>query len=542
MAPSSDPSYVHIPAWKKLGLKLKYAKEDAEDLTAHRDEQTEATNVKKRKLADVANSSTPQSSAIDVPGRKPKKTKTNRDGSTSNFDGDEVLVPSTKDKASSPPSALRTPNAVRKSVSFTPETKTQDGEGIKQLYKAWLDKQVAIDSTFNPSIISPALRSIEPATTTSDEAASRLHPNKAEKAVIDSNPSPKKAKKSRSEKKPEKSETSSPTSAEKPSPIDHPALTYLTTHHTSPSDWKFSKSCQNYLLKHLFSLTHLPPSYDLAILNYLRGIQGSARSRIRQQALVIRLEDSDWLSSEPSDSEKMDQETNAQCMARRKRDYDAAVARVKQQLRDQEDEREDREWELLGDREEWEQRVKKRRRAEVVLWSVGEHEEVVEATVPLPKHAVFRNSRPTVHEPTTIQSRGMGGVKEISIGGIAKGSASKKIVFDENGANGVQNVRSFEPPNGVEKAERMNGVNGVHSQKRHGNRKRGNKKRTSVPDDDSSTSESSSSEESEVEKKEVPNNNFQRGYFNARANLGDDTSSSESGSESGDSSVGSNSN
>ena len=545
MASSSDPSYVHIPAWKKLGLKLKYAKEGADDAIPHHSEQDDAANVRKRKLTEVINGSKFQSSALDVPVRKQRKTEFNRDRSTANHNEDESFVHFRKGKVSSPLPALRTPNTIRKSVSFTPETKTQDGEGIKQLYKTWLDKQVAIDSSFDPSDVSPALRSVEPATTASDESASHLYSDKAEKTVINSIPPAKKSKKSKKLKSEEKKSTfsaSERTLHNGSSSIDHPALNYLTTHHTSPSDWKFSKSQQNYILKHLFSLSHLPTSYDVKILKYLRGLQGSARSRVRQQALVIRSEDADWLTSEPSDSEKMDQETNAQCLARRKRDYDAAVARIKQQLRDQEDEREEKEWELLGDKEEWEQRVRKRRRAEVVLWSVGEDEEVIEATVPTPKHPIVQNFRPPAHEPTTIQSRGMGGVKEISTSGIAKGSASKKIVFDEHGTNGVQNVGSSEAPNGVGKVGSMNGTNDLQSRKKH-TKKRGTKKRTTgVPDDDdSSTSESSSSDESEAEKEEAPNRKYRHGYFSGRMDLSDEASTSESESGSGDSSEGSNS-
>jgi len=529
MSANPEPTSSHIPAWKKLGLKLKFAKEEPDDDVKHQDTRDESANSKRRKLADVSNPASIETIPTETPLKKLKRTKTKKDKTALAPNGDDLSAANGDEAVTSPVADLVTPRANRKSVSFTPETKTQDGEGVKQLYNTWFDKQIALDPSFDPTSVSPALRSIEATTTTSDEAASHLKLASTAKVTSDSLPSAKKPKKTKREKilkKPDKS-------SRIPPPSPHPALTYLTTHHTFPTTWKFSKPHQNHLLKHLFSFDHIPTSYDSALLRYLRGLQGSARSRIRQEALAIRSGDAKWLSSEPIESEKMDQETDAQCIARRKRDYDAAVARIKQQLRDIEDEREDKEYEMLGEKEAWEQRARKRRRAETVLWGVGEEEEVVKVVTAPPMHPVLGNSRPAAGGPATIQSRGMGGVEQISVGGIAKGSAGKKIVFDDDKENGVQETRGRDAVNGTQKVESTGGVNGVRKKKR-GHRR----PRTGVPDDDSSSSESSSSSSSEdsedaARKEKLKQQQKKKGIWGNMMSL---SSSSDSSSGSGTSS------
>lgn len=193
----------------------------------------------------------------------------------------------------------------------------------------------------------------------------------------------------------------------------------------------------------------------------------------------------------------MENETDAQCLARRKRDYDLAVAHLKRQLREKEDEREEREWELTGRKQEWEQRLYKRRRAEVLLWGVGEDEDIVEDAVALSKQAIFGNSRPAASQPVTLQSRGMGGVEQISGSGIAKGSLAKKLRFDDDdeGVNKAGTVNEAPKMNGMKEVTRHEASNNVN-----GTRKRKRKKRTGVPDDDSS----SSSEDEEEKSKPVP--------------------------------------
>lgn len=254
-------------------------------------------------------------------------------------------------------------------------------------------------------------------------------------------------------------------------------------------------------------------------------------------------EDEKWLASEPSEAEKMENETIEQCNARRRRDYQAAVARIKQTLREKEEEREERDWELLGEKEEWEERVRKRRRAEIVLWNVGKDEEIVKHANTPSQQDTFRNSAGRRMESGMAQlaqaardpgpaprvgrgvGMGMGGIEVIDAGGIARGSQGKKVVFGDDGAtqaSGSDRVVGFGGTNGVNGVKKLadqEQANGIKPK-----RKRKRKRRTGVPDDDESSSSSSSSEESEEEEKE------QRTTLKNGAKEPSDDETSESGS------------
>lgn len=594
MSPIPEPTQKHVPAWKKLGLKLKYAKEEPGDA---RTRQNGTVNRKKRRIvaeedASVRNSpverftkkvKTPkpraeetgeavngngishdhgdvdrlrngtkmsgnsteesaeavngkpeysnQPTKMERPSKKARRSRVETEPSTISTDSKNG---GTVGAECSPPPALKTTPASRgKSVSFTPDTKTGDGDSVKGLYKTWIAKQIATDPCFNPSTISPALRSIIPSTIVSPGSPS---------AIISTSTSNSDAT-ARANKKPTKKiKTRLPkTSSDSgPSRFD-PVLTYLTTHHVSPQTWKFSKSHQNQILKHLFSLKHIPPSYDSALRPYIRGLKGtSARSRVRKDALAIREEDEKWLESEPSESERMENETVAQCNARRRRDYEAAVARMKQTLEEKEDEREERESELLGENKEWEERCQKRRRAEILLWGIGEEDEVVESRPSSRQDPsggddagrmdsgiaqLVRAARDPGPAPRVGRGvgMGMGGVEVIDAGGIARGSRGKKVVFAEDGsdcANGFDRGGA----NGVKPSSDVrNGANGIKPK-----RKRKVKRRADVPDDDDDSSSSSSSEEEQQQqqpRKVVPQK---------RARISDSESSSGASSSSSD--------
>lgn len=604
MSPVPEPTQKHVPAWRKLGLKLKYAKEEPGDAQTR---QNGTVNRKKRRIVaeeDAAVENSPvERSTKKVKTPKPRAEETGKavNGNGISHDhgdadklrnGTKISGNSTEESAeavngkpeysnrptnlerpskkarrsrvetelstistdsktggtigaeSSPPPALKTTPASRgKSVSFTPDTKTGDGDSVKGLYKTWITKQIATDPSFDPSAISPALRSIIPSTIVSPGAPS---------AVISTSTSNSDAT-ARANKKPTKKiKTRLPKiSSDSGHSRFDPVLTYLTTHHVSPQTWKFSKSHQNQILKHLFSLKHIPPSYDSALRPYIHGLKGtSARSRVRKDALAIREEDEKWLESESSESERMENETAAQCNARRRRDYEAAVARMRQMLEEKEDEREERESELLGENEEWEERCQKRIRAEILLWGIGEEDEAVEyrpssrqdtpggdgagrmnsGIAQLVRAARDPGPAPRVGRGVGM---GMGGVEVIDAGGIAKASRGKKVVFADDGlaqtvgmskANGTDGANGFDRggANGTKPSSDLrNGANGIIPK-----RKRKHKRRSSVPDDDDDSSSSSSEEEQQQQQpqKAIPH---KRAKKSSDSGSSSETSSSE---------------
>ncbi|KAM0795285.1 hypothetical protein BDR22DRAFT_826259 [Usnea florida] len=574
MSPIPEPAQKHVPAWKKLGLKLKFAKEEPENTQpgqngtydsrkrkvpaeeeygvgeasvekstknvkkvrkskSRAEEAEEAVNglgisdepryedeQKKKKLRSLDFSIKESSKAVngnkrssnepaneERPPKKVKMSKVKPDISTLSFsrkpDGTQ------KTDASPLPALKSTPSSKEKSVSFTPDTKAGDGDSVKSLYKTWLAKQIATDPSFDPSTVSPALRSIVPTIVASPESPSSI----VSTSTLTSTSKPT-AKDNKKPIRKSKSRLPKISTGSGPSRFD-PVLTYLTAHQTSPQNWKFSKPHQNQIFKHLFSFSHIPSSYDSALHSYIRGLKGtSVRSRVRRGAFAVREEDDKWLTSEPSETEKMENETVAQCNARRRRDYEAAVARVKQTLREREEKREELDWELLGEKEEWEERFRKRRRAEIVLWNVGEEEDEAaddesaalqqqNASGGNPEHPMnsgFAQLAQAARDPGPAPrlgrgvGMGMGGVEVIDAGGIARASQGKKVVFGDDGAeiaaNGTDGATAYEPTNGVKNLDARDPANGVKPWRK---RKRKLKLRTGVPDDDESSSESSDS-------------------------------------------------
>ena len=372
----------HVPAWKRLGLKLKNAndqpavlfgppptkvsgtssKRKAEQAERDKDQAASPRNAKRLKHTD--------SVLADVPAN-----------GEANDNPDSIIVSelatriddakslSTKDSESV--KALR-----KKSVSFAPEAKTVDGDSTKDHYDQWLATEQNADPTFDPTTAASALKYSPPARS----SRTSLPPQSSSTAPI--NQAQKKKKKRHKSKSttlrpniltsPMKSQSFLTEKARKSAATQpHPALAYLTTHHTSHRTWKFSKNHQTYLLKHLFSLDALPSTYDPALTSYLSGLRGlSARQSIREAVFKIREDDEMWLSDLIANGRRPEWEAK-----RRREEYEAAWKRERERLEEVEDERE---WE--EGREEWEWRVKKRRRAEVVLGAVGETETQVSDT------------------------------------------------------------------------------------------------------------------------------------------------------------------
>ncbi|KAK8190189.1 hypothetical protein IWZ00DRAFT_516002 [Phyllosticta capitalensis] len=302
-SPASTP---RVPAWKKLGLKLKYAKDEAptpagtpENASASRkrsrpseEESTpsqlkeegtssksksEDKKSKKRKTSqddkDVTSTST---AAIDesatTPAKPPKKEKKQKKAEKSE-EKEQKSEAQPQTKPAVPDQAVSTPIRTlkrKKSVSFTPDTKTIDGD--QTLVKAW-------SSSLRQEEILPS----EPPTQSTEQAAltNGDDANKPSKAEL------KKAKKE--EKRKAKNDaattsaTSAPTSADTP-----PYLTYLQQYHTDRANWKFNKVRQSTLFDNLFKIQRLPTSYDDALRAYLKGLKGDAvRQRLQEQAREI---------------------------------------------------------------------------------------------------------------------------------------------------------------------------------------------------------------------------------------------------------------
>ncbi|CAF9917539.1 MAG: hypothetical protein HETSPECPRED_003512 [Heterodermia speciosa] len=371
MAPV-QPAAQHIPAWKRLGLKLKNAKHEpgspSNPTAAHVQEKST-----KRKVVDDGHA--------EKHAKKAKKSKNTLSSplpalANGSDQKDDISAVVTQDQSHSvEPESTRITKlptiTKQKSVTFAPEAKTADGDSTKDLYNRWLASQKIADPKYDPTTAAPALKIHSPIS--KSETSLTTSPPLPEGINVQKKKKKKKKRKSKSKSttlKPEQSLTSS--SQTQPGSLEiatdtqpHPALLYLTEYHTSPPTWKFSKNHQKYLLKNLFSLNKVPSSSESALRAYLSGLKGtSARQSLREEALRLREEDNMWLS------EIIAKGRGSEWEAKRKREQ---YERAWQQEKDRLDEIEDlREWE--EGREEFEWKVRKRRRAEQVLGAIGEVE------------------------------------------------------------------------------------------------------------------------------------------------------------------------
>jgi hypothetical protein len=232
----------HVPAWKRLGLKLK---------------------------SQAPSESAPEASdLIDSPKRK-------RDAPV-----DEGPAKKTKKISQAPSAAPVTPILVRKkSVTFTPETKVDDGDSIKQLFNSWVAEQKSQDPLFQLQNSQPAFKAPEPSAieeqvdTTLDEKDRRA----------------KRVKKPKQEKD---KMSLKPSKIVKPTNVSsRPYLQYLRQYHESRDTWKFNKNHQTHLLKHVFDINVIPSDHAHLIYPYVRGLQGGVRTRLRDAALAIKVID-----------------------------------------------------------------------------------------------------------------------------------------------------------------------------------------------------------------------------------------------------------
>jgi hypothetical protein len=289
MAPTSAPDgaqKAHVPAWKRLGLKLKHAAETPEQPIATPTSTAPASSSRKRAAI---------STEEDQPAKKSKLIET----------------------AAPAPATPSTPVTSRlkgqKSVTFTPETKAEDGDSIKQLFSAWVAQQKADDQAYEDfcrgdytqTFTEPAVEEFEKSTATKEIPSE----NRGEKETQG-----KRAKKPK-EEKPKKVQKAS--KVVKPAQRLSPALDYLRQYAESRDTWKFNKNHQTYLLRNAFNTETIPADYSDLLYIYIAGLQGGVRKRLRDEALAVKVKDiDDGVAGFP----------NMGDAARKQQEYEAAMA------------------------------------------------------------------------------------------------------------------------------------------------------------------------------------------------------------------------
>lgn len=174
------------------------------------------------------------------------------------------------------------PSSPRKSVSFTPDTKTEDGFSASNFFKAWAAEQNGAEGE------EPAG---QPESPSKEPKEKKKKVKKSKSTSLDA-----KASSEKSEKKAKKK-----TKADEKSPKETPQyVQYLQQYHTDKDNWKFNKNSQTDLFKNLFNIYRIPPEHNPAIVQYIKGLQGAAaRDRVAQDAEDVLKEI--WISQNPGD-------------------------------------------------------------------------------------------------------------------------------------------------------------------------------------------------------------------------------------------------
>ena len=215
----------------------------------------------------------------------------------------------------------------KKSVTFTPETKAEDGDSIKQLFTSWVAEQKAQDLTFQTKTASKVFDTPEPAKV-HEKFDTALHEKERRvKRVERLLPQAKSKFKNTPKGKQKPHKVGKPTTT-----TTRPFLAYLRQYHEDRANWKFNKNHQNHILKNLFDINAVPSEYVPLIYEYIRGLQGGVRTRLRNAALAIKVKDQeegaagfpdDMSANSAADREKRQREYEAQC-----REYVAAMTAI----------------------------------------------------------------------------------------------------------------------------------------------------------------------------------------------------------------------
>ncbi|EME83422.1 uncharacterized protein MYCFIDRAFT_81712 [Pseudocercospora fijiensis CIRAD86] len=152
------------------------------------------------------------------------------------------------------------PASLRKSVSFTPDTKAQDGYSASNFFKAWAGDKSATENS-------------------ASEQPEAQPPSPSEQ--------PKKDDKRKKKKKQKKAKKSTKTAAEGAETVTKSVpdyVEYLLQYQRDKDNWKFNKNKQNDLFRNLFNISRIPSEHTPAVVQYIKGLKGQARQRIAEQA------------------------------------------------------------------------------------------------------------------------------------------------------------------------------------------------------------------------------------------------------------------
>ncbi|KAL9624528.1 MAG: hypothetical protein Q9160_001192 [Pyrenula sp. 1 TL-2023] len=193
----------------------------------------------------------------------------------------------------------------------------------------------------------------------------------------------------------------------------HASLAYLDQYHTSRDSWKFNKNKEIWLLNNALSIELIPSSYNPAYSNYLKGLKGGqAKAKLRANAeTAINQDKTTKIEAPVSENSAKRLHVKAGATGKAilfpmddpvtcKEAYEAEIRRYKRRIEEcleAEDE------ELDAEDPKLQTRLAKRKRAELLLWSLGPYESASESVTRALPHDRSHNDSITT-SPDTVSS------------------------------------------------------------------------------------------------------------------------------------------
>ncbi|KAF2704643.1 hypothetical protein K504DRAFT_389736 [Pleomassaria siparia CBS 279.74] len=235
----------------------------------------------------------------------------------------------------------------RKSVTFTPDTKTADGNSASNLFRQWVLEQnpgfsaTELSQFVEPPSVHPANdRPVSQSSTTKEEkeikksekknnkkqkevrnVEAQLEEVAAEELAIPTPSSTSKTPKITSSEETPKSSTSIAPKGKKKDPSLY--LSYLSQYHNDRDNWKFNKAKQNDVLDNALNIFRIPDEYLDALLEYTKGLKGASvvtRLTEKCQKTIAELDDEEKKQTATMDPREVaKQEALEERMIREKR-------------------------------------------------------------------------------------------------------------------------------------------------------------------------------------------------------------------------------
>lgn len=163
-----------------------------------------------------------------------------------------------------------------------------------------------------------------------------------------------------------------------------PVLSYLSRYHNNRAEWKFQKSREVHLFKHILSLEHVPARYNAALLAYLKGLRSEgAKQRLSEAAAGVIKADIEGKATldgnADTDADKEKDNTTAEesvnDVSRSSLAYSATIEAFRKWLPDAREDFDNTDISGSADMDDGlRQRLEKRQRAELIWFAVNSDE------------------------------------------------------------------------------------------------------------------------------------------------------------------------